>query len=120
MQAALQRYLAIERVIVARRGLARSGLQEWPLSISGPSQCLPIGFDGWFAVVAPTGTPAEATAGFSGAITAFLNDFTSANQLSGFGCIPNSEGTPQLAAAFLQAERERWRAIVQELDIKPQ
>jgi tripartite-type tricarboxylate transporter receptor subunit TctC len=77
-------------------------------------------FEGWSAVVAPAGTPSDVVAKLSGAIDAFVSDPEVANKLSGFGCIPNAGGSPKSAGTFLEAERERWRVMVQELNIKPQ
>jgi tripartite-type tricarboxylate transporter receptor subunit TctC len=77
-------------------------------------------FEGWFAVVAPAGTPRDVITRLSLAINVVLNDPEAATQLSELGCAPNKDGTPELAAVFLERERELWRGIVQELGIKPQ
>jgi tripartite-type tricarboxylate transporter receptor subunit TctC len=77
-------------------------------------------FEGWFAVVGPAGTSPEVVARLNREIDLFLKDTQTAKRLSGFGCIPNPGWTPQEASVFLEAERERWRGIAQELGIKPQ
>jgi tripartite-type tricarboxylate transporter receptor subunit TctC len=77
-------------------------------------------FEGWFAVAAPAGTPGDVVARLAREIDAFVSDPDAGRRLTSFGCLPNRGGTPQSADAFLQAERERWSGIVQELDIKPQ
>jgi tripartite-type tricarboxylate transporter receptor subunit TctC len=77
-------------------------------------------FEGWFAVVAPAGTPASVVMRLSREIGIFLKDHEAARRLVGFHCNPAIDDTPDSAAAFLQAERERWRMIAQEIDLKPQ
>jgi len=77
-------------------------------------------FEGWFAVVAPAGTPRDVVTRLSLAINVVLNDPEAATRLSELGCAPNKDGTPELAAVFLERERELWRGIAQELGIKPQ
>ena len=77
-------------------------------------------FEGWFAVVGPAGIASEVATRLNREIDAFLKDPQTAKRLSGFGCIPNPGWTPQEANVFLEAERERWRGIAQELGIKPQ
>jgi tripartite-type tricarboxylate transporter receptor subunit TctC len=77
-------------------------------------------FEGWFAVVAPAGTPRDVITRLSLAINVVLNDPEAGARLSELGCAPNKGGTPESAAVFLERERELWRGIVQELGIKPQ
>lgn len=77
-------------------------------------------FEGWFAIVAPAGTPADVVQRLSREIDAFVRDSEAAQRLTSFGCLPNPGGTPATADAFLKNERDRWSGIAQELDIKPQ
>ena len=77
-------------------------------------------FEGSFAIVAPAGTAPEVVMRLNREIDIFLKDPEASKRLAGFGCIPNPGGTPNSAAAFLQAERESWRRIAQDIDLKPQ
>jgi tripartite-type tricarboxylate transporter receptor subunit TctC len=77
-------------------------------------------FDGWFAVVAPAGTPADVVTRINREMKVFQRDPEIARRLISFGCIADPDSTPASTGAFLKNERDRWQGIVQELDIKPQ
>ena len=77
-------------------------------------------FEGWFAVVAPAGTPAAIVMRLNREIEAFQQEPEAAKRLSGFGCMSTPGVTPQATGEFLAAERKRWSTIVQELGVQPQ
>jgi tripartite-type tricarboxylate transporter receptor subunit TctC len=93
------------------------GFQEVPTI----AETLP-GFkiDGWFAVVAPTGTPANAVQRMNREIDTFLKEPDVRQRLFQFGLGTSGAGTPQSTGDFIRAERDRWAGIVKELNIQPQ
>ena len=77
-------------------------------------------FDGWFAVVAPAGTPADIVQRVNAATAEFLKDSTVSERLSGFTMEPARARGLEETAAFIRAEQERWRKLAQEIDLQPQ
>ena len=80
------------------------------------------GFDmvGWFAIVAPTGTPPAAIQRFSHDLDAVLRDKDVAERIHAAGPMTEGAGTPEQLAAFLKAEHERWSGITKEIGILPE
>jgi tripartite-type tricarboxylate transporter receptor subunit TctC len=76
--------------------------------------------DGWFAVVAPAGTPASIVARLNQEIAHFLADPGVRQRILGFGLAPSGSGSPEATAEFIRADQERWRGLVKELGIEPQ
>ena len=92
----------------------------WP-QVPALAEKLP-GFDmvGWFAVVAPTGTPAAAIERCHRDLNALLNDKDVAERIGTIGpLVDGSMGLPQVGA-FLRDEATRWAAITQELGVLPE
>ena len=79
-----------------------------------------VNMDGWFVVVAPTGTPAEAVQRMNREIGEFLKGDQIKERLAGFGLATSGAGTPQSTGAFIAREQEKWRALAVELKIEPQ
>ncbi len=77
-------------------------------------------FDGWFAIVAPAGTPADIVQRVNAATAGFLKDSTVSERLSGFTMEPARPRGLEETAAFIGAEQERWRKLAQEIDLQPQ
>jgi tripartite-type tricarboxylate transporter receptor subunit TctC len=93
------------------------GLPELP-SIN---ETLPgVVMNGWFAVVAPAGTPAHIVTGLNREIGAYLKGPDIQQRLLSFGLATNGSGTPASTGQFIREEQERWRALAMELDIQPQ
>lgn len=67
----------------------------------------------WHAVFAPPGTPPAIVARLSQATNAMLADQAFRAALDGAGIVPSMPGTPASAAAFIAAETERYRPIVE-------
>jgi tripartite-type tricarboxylate transporter receptor subunit TctC len=80
------------------------------------------GFDmvGWFAIVAPAGTPAAAIQRFNRDLDAVLRDREVAERIHAVGPETEGAGTPEQLAAFLRAEHERWAAITKEIGVLPE
>ena len=80
------------------------------------------GFDmvGWFAVVAPAGTPAAAIERSHRDLNALLNDKEIAERIGTIG--PLVDGSMNLAqvGAFLREESARWAAITREIGVLPE
>jgi tripartite-type tricarboxylate transporter receptor subunit TctC len=67
----------------------------------------------WHAVFAPPGLPREVLARLSEATNAALSDAAFRAQLEAAGIEAAAPGTPEGAAAFIAAETERYRPIVE-------
>jgi tripartite-type tricarboxylate transporter receptor subunit TctC len=76
--------------------------------------------DGWFAVVAPAGTPAPVIARVNREIVRFLQAPDVRQRILAFGLAPSDAGTPDAADAFIRKDQERWRNLIAELGIEPQ
>jgi tripartite-type tricarboxylate transporter receptor subunit TctC len=66
---------------------------------------------GWFAIVAPTGTPAEAIAKINAITNAWLNSPKGKAQLDMFA-MQASGGTPDDLRAYIKAELAKWAPII--------
>lgn len=75
---------------------------------------------GWFAVVAPVGTPAAAIQRMNKEINALLGDADVAQRMATIGPIAESMGAPEQTAAFLNLEHQRWAAAAQEIGLLPE
>ncbi|QKO21139.1 tripartite tricarboxylate transporter substrate binding protein [Rhodoferax sp. BAB1] len=85
------------------------------------SELLP-GFEmvGWFAVVAPTGTPAAAIQRMNKEINALLGDADVMQRMATIGPMAEALGAPEQTGAFLGAEHQRWSAAAQEIGLLPE
>ena len=79
-----------------------------------------IVMNGWFAVVAPAGTPPDVVSRLNRAIAEFLSGGDIKTRLLGFGLATEGAGTPESTGAFIRADQQQWRALAKELDIQPQ
>jgi tripartite-type tricarboxylate transporter receptor subunit TctC len=85
------------------------------------SEAVPgVVMNGWFAVVAPAGTPADVVARLNREIGDYLNGADIQQRLLSFGLATEGAGTPENTVRFMRQEQERWRALAKELDIQPQ
>jgi tripartite-type tricarboxylate transporter receptor subunit TctC len=85
------------------------------------SEAVPgVAMNGWFAVVAPAGTPADVVARLNREIGEYLNGADIQQRLLSFGLATEGAGTPESTGRFMRQEQERWRALAKELDIQPQ
>jgi tripartite-type tricarboxylate transporter receptor subunit TctC len=76
--------------------------------------------NGWFAVVAPAGTPAPVVARLNREIAGYLKGPEVQPKLLLFGLATEGAGTPETAAAFIRDEQAQWRALAKELNVAPQ
>lgn len=80
------------------------------------------GFDrvGWFAIVAPTGTPAAVVERASRDLNALLADKDVAEPIALIGPLVDASMGTDAVGAFLRGESTRWAAIAEEIDVLPE
>ena len=80
------------------------------------------GFDmvGWFAVVAPTGTPAPAVERCHRDINALLADKDVADRIAAIGPLVDASMGVDAVGAFLRNEASRWQTITREIGVLPE
>jgi tripartite-type tricarboxylate transporter receptor subunit TctC len=90
-------------------------------SVPALAEKLP-GFDmvGWFAVVAPTGTPAAAIERSNRDINALLADKEVAERIGAIGPLVDGSMGVDAVGAFLRNESARWREATKELGVLPE
>jgi tripartite-type tricarboxylate transporter receptor subunit TctC len=105
------------------RRLALSSTKRFPPLPDLPTinETVPgVTMDGWFVLVAPVGTPADAVTRMNAAVAEFLKGPGIDQRLAGFGLATSGAGTPDSTAAFIRREQEKWRALAEELKIERQ
>jgi tripartite-type tricarboxylate transporter receptor subunit TctC len=105
------------------RGIATSSEQPVP----GFEQVAPIakdypGFDfiGWFALVAPTGTPDAIVQRVNREMDKILKDASVQARMRQVGFYSEGAGTPATTAAYIQAQYESWGRVVKEIGLQPE
>jgi tripartite-type tricarboxylate transporter receptor subunit TctC len=76
--------------------------------------------NGFFAIVAPAGTPADIVARLNREIDTYLTAPGTEERLLTFGLSTDGGGTPESSDAAIRKEQEQWRAFGKELDVEPQ
>ena len=76
--------------------------------------------NGWFAIVAPVGTPNDIVQRLNREVGVYLKGDEIQKRLLAFGLATEGAGTPESTGAFIRQEQAQWRALAKELDIKPQ
>ncbi len=76
--------------------------------------------NGWFAVVAPAGTPPEIVQRLNREMGAYLKGPEIQQRLLAFGLATEGAGTPESTGQFIRQEQDNWRALAKELTIEPQ
>src|SRR5947208_8475915 len=105
------------------RALAVSSPRRLPELPEVPtfSETLPgFEFNGWFAVVAPTGTPRAAIERMNLELNRILLDGVMEQRLRALGLYTEGTGAPEEIDAFLESERAFWSRVVRELKIEPE
>jgi tripartite-type tricarboxylate transporter receptor subunit TctC len=74
----------------------------------------------WQGLFAPAGTPAAIVARLNAEIAQFLQQPGIQQRLSGLGLAITGANTPATTEAFIRREQAEWRAIAQELDLRPE
>jgi tripartite-type tricarboxylate transporter receptor subunit TctC len=105
------------------RALAVSSPRRLPELPDVPtfSETLPgFQFNGWFAVVAPTGVPRQAIQRMNLEFNRILLDGEIEPKLRALGIYTEGTGPPAEIDAFLKSERAFWSRVVRELKIEPE
>jgi tripartite-type tricarboxylate transporter receptor subunit TctC len=105
------------RPLAVSAGKRVRGLEDVPtLSESFP------GFEyvGWFALLAPAGTPAAIVQRVNRDMDRVLTDPEVAKRLFDLGLVNEGAGTPESLNEFLRAERERWAKLVKDIGLVPE
>jgi len=76
--------------------------------------------NGFFAIVAPTGTPPEVITQLNGAIDRYLGGPDVEERLLTLGLSTDGGGTPESTAQAIRKEQGQWRAFGRELNVEPQ
>jgi tripartite-type tricarboxylate transporter receptor subunit TctC len=77
-------------------------------------------FQGWFGVVAPTGTPGDVILRMNREIDRVLLDPEIVQKMTDIGVRTEGADTPEGFGRFIGAEHERWRKVVQEIGLEPE
>ena len=109
------------RVLATTAAQRVAGWETVPALSEKSSEKL-AGFDmvGWFAVVAPSGTPVTAIERSNRDINALLNDRDVAERIGAIGPLVDGSMGPEAVGAFLRAEVQRWHAVVKEIGVLPE
>jgi tripartite-type tricarboxylate transporter receptor subunit TctC len=76
--------------------------------------------NGFFAIVAPVGTPATVTARLNAEIGKYLEDPDVRNRLLSLGLASPGKNSPEISADIIRREQDDWRAFGRELKVEPQ
>lgn len=75
---------------------------------------------GWFALMAPAGTPVPVVMRMNKEINTLLADADTAQRILTIGPIAEPLGAPEALGGFLSQEHERWSAAVKEIGLLPE
>jgi len=75
---------------------------------------------GWFAVVAPAGTPAAAIERFNNDLNTALADRELADRIASIGPLAAPGMKPDQVGGFLKTEHVRWGDITKEIGLLPE
>jgi tripartite-type tricarboxylate transporter receptor subunit TctC len=75
---------------------------------------------GWFAVVAPVGTPAAVVARLNKEINTLLADAETVQRMLTMGPMAEPLGSAEQFGAFLNREHERWSEVAREIGLLPE
>ncbi len=77
-------------------------------------------FVGWFAIVAPAGTPEDVVRRANRDLDTVLKDKEVVGRLRGMGIFTDGADTPEGTAAFVRAELASWGRVVREIGLQPE
>ena len=75
---------------------------------------------GWFALVAPTGTPAAVVQRVNRDLNTALAEREVADRIAAIGPIAEAGAAPEQVAEFLRAEHWRWSLVTREIGLLPE
>jgi tripartite-type tricarboxylate transporter receptor subunit TctC len=79
-----------------------------------------VAMNGFFAIVAPVGTPPDVIAKLNHAVDEYLKDPAVQAKLITFGLATGGGGTPETTTQAIRAEQDMWVALGKELNVEPQ
>ena len=79
-----------------------------------------VAMNGFFAIVAPVGTPPDVIAKLNRAVDEYLKDPAVQAELITFGLATGGGGTPETTTQAIRAEQDMWVALGKELNVEPQ
>jgi tripartite-type tricarboxylate transporter receptor subunit TctC len=74
----------------------------------------------WNVVAAPTGTPSAIVDVLAAASSKVISDASLIEQLARIGIQPTAESSPAAASAYIRAEIEKWRPVVEATGVRIQ
>jgi tripartite-type tricarboxylate transporter receptor subunit TctC len=77
-------------------------------------------FIGWFAVMAPAGTPAALIQRMNRELDAALKDVDIVRRMHEVGMYSEGASTPEETAAYIRAQLDMWGKVVQEIGLQPE
>jgi tripartite-type tricarboxylate transporter receptor subunit TctC len=75
---------------------------------------------GWFAIVAPKGTPPQAITRMNREVNLLLADKELSSRIANIGPLADSSMTEADVAKFLSVEMARWTDVTKEIGILPE
>jgi tripartite-type tricarboxylate transporter receptor subunit TctC len=75
---------------------------------------------GWFAIVAPTGTPTPVINRLNAEVNKLLQDPEVTQKMLSIGPIPEPLGNSAKLDAYLKAENDRWAEVAKEIGLLPE
>jgi tripartite-type tricarboxylate transporter receptor subunit TctC len=75
---------------------------------------------GWFAIVAPAGTPREITLRVNREMDGILKDAETAQRLRTLGFFTEGAETPEAVADLIRSDLAKWGKIVKDIGIQPE
>ena len=75
---------------------------------------------GWFALVAPAGTPAAVIQEVNRGLNSALADRDVADRIAAIGPVAQAGLAPEQVAEFLRAEHARWSLVTREIGLLPE
>jgi tripartite-type tricarboxylate transporter receptor subunit TctC len=107
----------------ALKPLAITWTKRLPLYAQVPSisETYPgVELTGWFAIVAPTGTPANVITRLNRELDKILKTPEMVNRLAELGFFTEGAETPEATSAFVRAQYELWSKVVREIGLQPE
>lgn len=105
------------------RALAVSSAKRVPgyENVPAISETLPgIELTGWFAIVAPKGTPAGVIEKLNGELDRILKDPPVKEKLAGLGFYTEGAGTPEQTRDYVRSQLETWGRVVRDIGLEPE
>lgn len=105
------------------RYIAISSANRFPIlpEIPTMNEAVPgVSMDGWFTLVAPTGTPADIIRRMNHEMGVVLARKDIQDRIIAFGLATTGAWTPEKTADFIVREQAKWRKLAEELKIEKQ